>query len=541
MLLALALIPIFYLHFTALRAADDFYYSTFWMNGPAEFWRLTLHHYQAFNGRALVHFVAQTVLAFPPVVFAALNTALLLGIGYLGGLIQGTEKHTRAILWAILLFLIQILVLPKDIITEGLLWVSASYNYMFPVFLTVLALFVLWRFLEGKRKGFFRKLLFGLFFILVQFAAGATTEQCGFMAAAATGIYGLIWAIRTHKGWYKLFLAPLLATAGYLTVFLSPATQRRAERSVSVEADSLSLQFDRLVKAFFSWDGILLPLILAAVLLILCLLIPKARKKLNRATLALLVGGAASAAIMLPTGNFDPRVMLPWALTLLLVSARCILLLLSLFKKGSPLPLFCCILLLGASLALCSPLLTGAAKNYALEKRNRAAVREAWETGVLYYDIDYDERWCYPSLMYTEGSFYSRFLDANRLNDCTVYLESAHMKNVYLNGRRLSSPGYERDGKVFFALRDVIEGFGGTVGYDQGIYIVNLDGQEVKIYPVLIANYWPDGIYTELDISDMTIRRYCKAAYTAEAYKILFGIDIRPEGDRYVCKKEPLN
>lgn len=511
------------------------------MNGPAEFWRLTIHHYQAFNGRALVHFVAQTVLAFPPVVFATLNTALLLGIGYLGGLIQGTEKHTRSILWAVLLFLIQILVLPKDIITEGLLWVSASYNYMFPVFLTVLALFVLWRFLEGKRKGFFRKLLFGLFFILVQFAAGATTEQCGFMAAAATGIYGLVWAIRTHKGWYKLFLAPLLATAGYLTVFLSPATQRRAERSVSVEADSLSLQFDRLVKAFFSWDGILLPLILAAVLLILCLLIPRTRKKLNRATLALLAGGVASAAIMLPTGNFDPRVMLPWALTLLLVSARCILLLLSLFKKGSPLPLFCCILLLGASLALCSPLLTGAAKNYALEKRNRAAVREARETGVLYYDIDYDERWCYPSLMYTEGSFYSRFLDANRLNDCTVYLESAHMKNVYLNGQRLSSPGYERDGKVFFALRDVIEGFGGTVGYDQGIYIVNLDGQEVKIYPVLIANYWPDGIYTELDISDMTIRRYCKAAYTAEAYKILFGIDIRPEGDRYVCNKEPLS
>ena len=537
MLLALALIPIFYLHFTALRAADDFYYATFWMNGPAEFWRLTLHHYKAFNGRALVHFVAQTVLAFPPIVFAALNTLLLFGIGYFGGLIQGTEKHTRAILWAILLFLIQILVLPKGIITEGLLWVSASYNYMFPVFLTVLALFVLSRFMEGKRKGFFRKLLFALLFILVQFAAGATTEQCGFMAVAATGIYGLIWVIRNPRGWWKLFPAPVLAAAGYLTVFLSPATQRRAERSVSVEADSLSLQLDRLTKAFFFRDGILLPLMLAAVLLTACLLIPKTRKRLNRATLALLVGGVASAAIMLPTGNFDPRVMLPWALTLLLVSARCILLLLSLFKKGSPLPLLCCILLLGASLALSSPLLTGAGENYALELRNRAAVREAQETGVLYYNIDYDERWCYPSLMYTEGSFYSRFLDANRLTGCTVYLESERMKSVYLDGQRLSSPGYERDGKVFFALRDIIEGFGGTVGYDKGIYIVNLDGREVKIYPVLIANYWPDGIYTELDMSDMTIRRYCKAAYTAEAYKTLFGIDIRLEGDRYICTR----
>lgn len=535
--MALALIPIFYLHFTALRAADDFYYSTFWMNGPAEFWRRTLHHYQAFNGRALVHFVAQTVLAFPPIIFALLNTALLFGVSYLGGLIQGTERKTRAILWAILLFLIQILVLPKDIITEGLLWVSASYNYMLPVFLTVLALFVLSRFLEEKRTGFFRKLLFALLFFFVQFAAGATTEQCGFMAVAATGIYGLIWAIRTHKGWYKLFFAPLLATAGYLTVFLSPATQRRAERSVSVEADSLSLQLDRMVNAFFSWDGILLPLILAVALLTACLMIPKTRKKLNRATIALMVGGVASAVIMLPTGNFDPRVMLPWALTLLLVSARCILLLLSIFKKNSPFPLLCCILLLGASLALCSPLLAGAAKNYALELRNRAAVREAQETGVLYYNIDYDERWCYPSLMYSEGSFYSRFLDANRLTDCTVYLESSYMKNVYLNGQRLSSPGYERDGKVFFALRDVIEGFGGTVSYDQGIYIVNLDAQEVKIYPILIANYWPGGIYTELDMRSMTIRRYCKSAYTAEAYKILFGIDIRLEGDRYICEK----
>lgn len=131
-LVGLAILPIFYLNLTAIRSSDDYGYSTFWMNGPAEFLRLTVRHYNITNGRALVHFVAQTVLAFPPIVFATLNTALLFGTAVLSGWIQGAAKQSVSLSWAIFFFLTFLLLLPVSILKEGLLWASASYNYMFP-------------------------------------------------------------------------------------------------------------------------------------------------------------------------------------------------------------------------------------------------------------------------------------------------------------------------------------------------------------------------------------------------------------------------
>jgi len=145
--MGLAIIPVFYLHFTALRAADDFYYATFWRNGPAEFWRLVVEHYNTFNGRAFVHLVAQTVLAFPPIVFAVVNTLLLCGSGMLSARLGNEPYKGRALPRTVFFFLAQLLLLPTRVLTEGLLWASASYNYMLPVFLIVLALWFLSRFL----------------------------------------------------------------------------------------------------------------------------------------------------------------------------------------------------------------------------------------------------------------------------------------------------------------------------------------------------------------------------------------------------------
>lgn len=534
-LLALAVIPVFYLHLTALRAADDFYYSTFWMNGPAEFWQLTMRHYERFNGRALVHAVAQTVLAFPPVVFALTNTVLLMGIGFLGGRLQGVPEKSRAILWAIFFFLLQLLLLPTSVITQGLLWASASYNYMLPVFLTLLALWLLHEFLEEKKHRFF----FFPLFLLAQLAAGATTEQSGIMAVAATGIYGLCWVVRHPRDWWKLLPAPLLAAAGWLTIFFSPATQRRVKSGSSLDVEQLEVYFSKMTQALFSPDGMLLPLLLAAVLVVTCLLVPSTRKKLGRATLSLLVGGLAATLVMLPTDSFDFRTMVPTSLMLLLVSARCAVLLLGLFKTGSHMPLLCGLGGVALCITISAPLLAGVTQNYALELENRNAVKQAQQTGVLHYSMDYDTRWCYPRLMYTESSFYQRFLQANGVEDCTVYLESNHMKPVYLGGKLLSVPGYETDGKVFFSLRDIIEGYGGTVTYQDSILTVTLDGRVVFIHAAmeLIDYTVPSGPYQEISLVGKSVRYFCKSIYTADVFRTVWGINIRLDGDRYVCER----
>lgn len=537
-LLFLAVGLVFYLHLTALRAADDFYYATFWMEGPARFWQLTLHHYQTFNGRALVHFVAQTVLAFPPLIFALVNTALLAGMGLLAGRLQAVEYRTAPRPAVVFLFLIQLLLLRPPVLTEGLLWASASYNYMLPVFLTVLALWFLMRFLESRRH----RPLFFVLFVLVQFAAGATTEQGGLMSIAATGVYGLCWAVQNRKDWWKLFPAPLCSAAGYLTVFLSPATQNRAARGVKLDAHILSANLTRWASALFSWDGILLQVLLAALLLAVCLAIPSVRRGLTRAIPSFWAGALTAAAVMLPTGNFGPRTMLPTALLLTLSSTHCaVLLLSSLYKKaGSTAALSGVAVALAVCIALCTPLLSGVTQNYALELRNRAAVRQARETGVLHYSMDYDERWCYPALMYTDSSFYQRFLQSQGLEGCTVYLDSAVYQPVYLNGQRLFSPAYEQDGQVFFPLRDIVEGFGGSVVYDGGVLTVMLDGRPVQFWPQLLASYSENDAYQELSLDGKTARRYCKASYTADVFQSLFGIQIRWDGDRYLCEKRPL-
>lgn len=210
------------------------------------------------------------------------------------------------------------------------------------------------------------------------------------MAVAATGLYGLCWTIRERKAWWKLLPAPLLAASGLLTVFLSPATQQRAELGVRLDLSTLLLRLPWMGQVYLSWDGILLPLLVTAVLLAACLLIPQTRKSLNRGTLVLLAGGVSAAFIMLLAGDFDTRTMLPPALCLLLVAARCAALLVEQLRK--PAPALCGVLTLALCTAACSPLLVGATKNFALDLRNRAAIREGRITGEIHYCIDYDTR-----------------------------------------------------------------------------------------------------------------------------------------------------
>ena len=57
--------------------ADDYYYASFFKNGISSFISMNIDHYQTFNGRVLVHILAEIVLACKPVLFPLANIAMI--------------------------------------------------------------------------------------------------------------------------------------------------------------------------------------------------------------------------------------------------------------------------------------------------------------------------------------------------------------------------------------------------------------------------------------------------------------------------------
>ena len=142
---------IYWLQSMVTYQSDDYYYATFWRDGLLHFIQNSIDHFQGYNGRVLVHFVAQTVLAFDLHVYAVLNTILLFSLAILGCYVIGVSQFRRKERFLCVgIFAVFLFLLGRDVWRDSLLWISASYNYMFPVFLFFLSLFVQTRYLSCK-------------------------------------------------------------------------------------------------------------------------------------------------------------------------------------------------------------------------------------------------------------------------------------------------------------------------------------------------------------------------------------------------------
>lgn len=554
----------------AIVQSDDYYYKTFLNGSLLNFLNLTKNHFLTFNGRALVHFTAHIVLHFSPCVYSLFLSLILLFIPLFSLRFYGIEKlGIRDSLLFTASFYILILLSGRDSVKEALMWMTSSFNYVLPCLFAVLTLY----FHEKRSRLVYLSALF----------AGASTEQWG-AAAGAMLLCAILIKIRkyicslprTKKGALKknalnmrfffLEFSPLLPLAiGYATIFLSPATQNRLVTRFSF---NVVRDFTHLSEIFLSKNcavAVLLiscatlallplskkkayfPLIFAVVpfvLIVLSLVSPRISPIAFLSFLALLlcagiilqftffkktgiflIGAFVSAIIMLPADTFEPRVTFP--MTLLLIIA--VLPIFVVFfneipivraKKGVFYPFTAA---LATVLALCAffPTFTGFYRNYLIERENLENIREARETGVLHYNMDYDKRFAMRQ-MFNDSYFYSTFTALYGLENSDIIFESKIYPRVYHNGSPTGLVAPTEYGETFVPIAALLRSFSGSVEVDANATLLSL-GDKKLILKDEIFEYGS----TRLDSTNLNTKRdFYTLSIVPEILENALGIEI---------------
>lgn len=214
-------------------------YATFSRGGLSHLVERMVWHYTEFNGRTFIHLVAAFVLQWGTKLFTVLNP-LMMGCVF----VLGCRTMTKRAPWSVTMLLSgmsiwAVLAFPVEWLNTSILWISAAFNYLFPV-CALLAAF--WQY---KRNG---NLVVTL---ILAFLAGATTEQCGLAAfICLVGWGGLSWLRKSMPLW-KGLLPAFVAGIGYLTVVLAPGTWVRVGNEVHGGIGSvldLPVLFERLTR-----------------------------------------------------------------------------------------------------------------------------------------------------------------------------------------------------------------------------------------------------------------------------------------------------
>ena len=93
----LVILFIFYLSSLTLLFADDFMYGTFLRGGFSGFISENIWHYSNFNGRVIVHILAQLTLYFDMILFPFVNVAMLILFAVFSLKLQGIKPSLFSI------------------------------------------------------------------------------------------------------------------------------------------------------------------------------------------------------------------------------------------------------------------------------------------------------------------------------------------------------------------------------------------------------------------------------------------------------------
>lgn len=568
---------IVFLMWISVYSADDFWYSTFLDGGLASFLELTKYHYEIFNGRVLVHLAAQLILHLGNWAFSLVGLLCCAAIPLAA--LRAAQRPRSQAAACLAVFGVGVLVLPRELLVEGLFWRSAFCNYVLPTAMVAGELLVLMRVTgPGKTR-------FGAFpaCVLAGLLCGATTEQSGLVAMAAAGLVGLWCLVKNRRKLAYPAVALLCSAAGLMTVFLSPATYSRFFRET--KAAKLSSFFDSLQSGLESQAALFAAGRTASILLALLFLFTALAlmRITEKRELPLAAGGLSMAAALL--SPFLPKgvqtacyalllaLLLLWAVALTSVS-RCVeglLLLLTLASVLVMLPtkslsarvllpaflyaLAAAALLLSGELSAMKPIVQTAALpaavfgvflfrlpffsgcwgNYVTDRLNASAADEAHETGVLYYCLDYDMD-CTYTKPFDDGYYYNTYLESEGLApDTTVYFYGEGRPVIYVNGERISSPAFpDGEGGWMLPLRDIVEPMGGSVELRATGVIVHFPDREVVVTYMLsheaqIAWTDADGSSRKLDVPKP--EHYFEMLIGERAYTEAFGLTVSSSSD----------
>lgn len=498
-LVCMLLFIVLFIVFTSLFSfhilqADDFSYATYWREGIFEFFKKTLTHFQTFNGRVLVHLVAQSVLALPGFFVTLINSAVVLLTGFLSLKCTGYKKSPFLYLS---LFYTLLLLSGREIFKDAIMWISAFYNYVFPACLILLSLFLLMK----KNKWSY----------LACFLAGATTEQWGF--AGIIMLSALVFSQRKFKFNLKDWTNVFSALCGYGTIFLSPATRERITYTGHGTVSGSLIDIPRLSEIFLKGSSGITVIIIFIILTIAAAVFLKGNFSLlysgilplalmltipihksytgtfiifvcylilcfglfwheNNTTTAIFIGGAIGAIIiMLPTNTFESRITFPGII--LLIAASLSLFFSLDFSLNISVPSACVFSV--AVLVFFHPTYSGFMNNYRIERSNLNAIKEAYVTKELCYNIDYNKDFAVKQ-MFNDGWFYKEFISLYHLEDCTVSIASKNC--VPLSGTNIQGLIYKGD--IYIPVRTFAEEKNGTIT-TEGDTVISINNKTLTL------------------------------------------------------------
>ncbi len=556
-----------FLTYATTKSADDFWYSVFLSGGIKRFISLNVKHYQQFNGRVWVHVVAQIILYAGNWLFALIAMLIVVLLTWC---VSRTQK--LPFLPIAVLVLSGFLVMPLQMLTEGVLWISAFCNYVLPAALLMGEVCL---FAELERRG--ATPLRSVLLILVAFLCGASTEQTGLTAVGITLLFTL-HSLRVKKSVSLLLLfCSLFTILGVITIFVSPATQGR----VSAEVELLgSLRLSLQTRADLCFEGWNILVILLAFLLLAAACATRGKALFLRllsmlfpfvllfgyiagmpvfsyecALVLLLVTGmiftlcpnflqaylpvgmlcfamVLSEGVMLFTQSNGYRTQVP--LYLYLVVALAIMVVQTIPRKLWP---YVSAVLLGVALLVRLPQISGFYHNWQTERQNQVYAQDYQETGILYYSMDYDSDYTHAAA-FTDGYFWQTYLDSVGFDEVTgtYYVYSSSSFPLWLNETLLSLPALDLEGTLYLPLRLVLETAGGTVDITGNGLLLSLNGTDYTYYEGTLS--WTD---TAGDVETIEFEAYTDLAWTyypASVFTEVFGFSLKEEMSEYILISE---
>ena len=489
--------------------SDDYWYGTFFRDGLGGFLRNTLRHYKQTNGRVWIHILIPVLLLAGTKIFAVISPFLTAGIFCLGLSVQDRKLGRGVLVLGSALGLLSVLGSEIQYLRMTLYWLSAFFNYAFPL---LLALAVVWSMeleQEGRlpRWGFFAACLCALL-------AGSSTEQCGLVSMVFAWGFWLLRPRQERKAHKRVLILALLVSLAYLTILAAPGSHARMARGIdggilSVLDPTVFLErfFDVmsylcgypywnvlfavfcvltgllwlaerdlprpllagfpagaavLALAWAGWDKPLAILTVGYTLFAAVVLLTAPRL---RVTGLLLLGAGASVMMLTITTLYYARTFF---LCLLLTLAVCWSLLLRVLRRV-PLPCAAavCAVLAAVCIARYVPIYQGYAANDRTVQKNLEAIEAGRGTGEVTLSIDFDAD--YRFTMFFEGNYFrSNFLAYYGLpEDTVIHYTSAlwDVSEVEVDGQTLRFPAVELDGQTHFPIDFVFQAGGGSALY----------------------------------------------------------------------------
>lgn len=569
--------------------SDDYWYGTFFQDGPIGFLRHTWSHYQNTNGRVYVHILIPILLLADTKLFALLSPVLTALIFLLGLRVQNARMGAGALLLATALALLSLLGSEIQYLRMSLYWLSAFFNYAFPLIFPLLAMRMTDRFCEKAPSRPARLAL-----CLCALLAGAGTEQCGLVSLILIWGYWLFKRKQAGKD-AALYLAPLFTGLGYLTILLAPGSHARMARGIDggvlsfLDPEVLRFRFFDVMGylcGFTFWNVLFgcFCLLLALLCLtereggklprhflsgfpaagLVALLALTGREEAlavftvaytlyaavflltrpdYRETGLLLLGAGASVMMLLVTTLYYARTFFP---CLLLFLAVCWSLLFRLLEKCPALPRAgVCVLLAAVFVLRYIPIYQGYRANNAVVRENLQAVEAARESGELELSIDLDAD--YRFTMFFEGAYFlSNFLQYYGLpQDMPVSFTSGQwdISGLRVGEKTSTFPVLEKDGELLIPIEFLFQESGNPCEFywTDLHFELSCGGEDYALYSDgRLMRHLPDGTDELFDGSCQVVMphsyTYTLLYLSAEDLSRCFGIsiDYDAESDEYV-------